>query len=145
MLKLDVLSQPLSACAALASGVGTWMALVSEAALQLFGVPLPVVLAALTGACGARVFLPPVPFLHAALSSVFWTATGTFLPQLLLWVAGSLMTAGAPAGVVAGIALMTAALGQRVAPIVWEKGGAALERKLDGLWPKKSDNNGGQP
>lgn len=142
MNRLDMLVPPVSACVAAASGLGAWITLASEAAVQLFGVPLPVVLAALTGACGARVFLPPAPFWHAVLGCVFWTLAGGFLPQFVLWIAAQWLSGTPPTGVISGIALMTAALGQRVAPILWNKGGAALERKLDGLWPKPTDKGG---
>lgn len=136
MNRLDLLVQPVSACVAAVSGIGTWMSMASEAAMQLFGVPLPVVLAALTGACGARVFLEPTTFWRALGASVFWTLAGAFGTQLMLWIAAQWLTGTPPAGVQAGVALVTAALGQRVAPIVWDKGGAALERRLDLLFNK---------
>jgi hypothetical protein len=146
MWRLDLPAQWASACAAALGGVGAYVSLASDAAMQLFGVPLPVLLASLTGACGARVFLPPSPFWRAASSSFFWTFFGVFVPNLVLWIASQWVAAAPPAGAVAGVALVTAALGQRVVPILWEKGGAALERKLDGLWARHNDGDkGGTP
>lgn len=138
-MKLDLVGPSGSACAAAVSAAGTWLAMASDAALQLFGVPLPVVLAALTGACGARVFLPAAQFAHAFMGCVFWTSAGAFCPQLVLWLISQWLTGAPPSGVLAGIALITSALGQRAAPILWERGGAALQRWLDGLF-----NKGGQ-
>lgn len=137
MNRLDMLVTPVSACVAAASGLGAYFTLAQDAVLQLFGVPLPVMLAALTGACGARVFLPPSPFWTAAVSSIFWTLAGAFLPQMVIWVASQWIKAAPPAGVIAGVALMVSALGQRVAPIVWTKGGDALGRIFDGLGKEK--------
>lgn len=123
-----------SACATVAGAAGTGLSMVSQAALELFGVPLPVLLAALTGACGARVFLEPTSFWRAVAASVFWTIAGAIGAQLVLWLVGLWAGGVPPGGVLAGVALATAALGQRVAPILWQSGGAALQRKLDSLF-----------
>jgi hypothetical protein len=128
------------ACAAAASAAGTWLCSAADVAVQLFGVPLQVVLAALTGALGARVFLPPQPFWRAVAVSLMWTLAGAFGAQLVMWLAELWLDQPPPAGALAGIALVTAAFGQRVAPILWEKGGDAIGRKLDNLW--KGDTRG---
>ena len=114
--------------------MGTGFCIAADVAVQLFGVPLPVVLAALTGALGARVFLPPVSFWRAVAMSVFWTFAGAFGAQLALWLASKFISGTSPSGALAGVALLVAFLGQRVAPILWESGGAALQRRLDGLF-----------
>jgi hypothetical protein len=134
MSRLDSFQSLPTACAAAASAAGTWLSVAAEVALQIFGVPLPVVLAALTGAFGARVFLPPGPFWRASATTVMWTFAGAFLAQLVLWIAAKWIEGAPPAGALAGLALVAAFIGQRVAPIVWDKGGAALERKFDQLW-----------
>lgn len=139
MNRLDSAVQGGSAGLALAGGLGSWVSIASDAALQLFGVPLPVLLAALTGACGARAFLPACGFWQAVAVNAFWTLAGTFLPQLVLWVASSWISSAPPPGVMAGAALLIAAFGQRVGPIVWESGGEALRRRLDGLWSSKGE------
>lgn len=123
-----------------ASACGTLITTLADAALQLFGVPLQVVLASLTGSLGARVFLSPAPFWRAAAASAFWTVTGAISAQVVLWGIGKLLTDAPPGGTLAFFALLVAALGQRAAPIIWERGGAALERGLDGLF-----NKGGKP
>lgn len=134
MSKIDSLQSIGAACAAGASAIGTAICTAADIAMQIFGVPLQVVLAALTGALGARVFLPPQPFWRAVVISLFWTFAGAFGAQLVLWFVGWWTSSPPPAGALAGIALAVAAAGQRVAPILWDKGGAALGRKLDGLW-----------
>jgi hypothetical protein len=134
MSKVDSLQSMGAACAASASALSTALCAAADVALQIFGVPLQVVLAALTGALGARVFLPPASFWRAAVMAVFWTFAGAFVAQLALWVASIWMSGTPPPGVLAGLALLVSAGGQRVAPILWESGGAALQRKLDGLF-----------
>jgi hypothetical protein len=138
MSRIDSLSSLPAACAAAASAVSTALCAAADVAVQFFGVPLQVVLAALTGALGARVFLPPQPFWRAACMAFFWTFAGSFGAQLVIWLVELWADKSPPPGALAGIALVTAALGQRVAPIVWTKGGEALERRLDGLY-KGSD------
>lgn len=136
MSRLDSVQSLPAAGVVAASAAGTWISLAADVALQLFGVQLPVLLAALTGALIARVFLPPAPFWRAVATSTLWTLAGAFLAQLGLWIASTWLGAEPPQGALAGIAMVCAGLGQRVAPIVWEKGGDALGRKFDGLWRK---------
>lgn len=134
MSRLDSLDSGAAACAAAGSAFGTGVCIAADVAVQLFGVPLPVVLAALTGALGARVFLPPASFWQAVAMSAFWTFAGALGAHLALWIAALWLNGTPPPGVLAGLALLVAAAGQRVAPILWENGGAALQRKLDGLF-----------
>lgn len=49
-MKLDSIQSLPIAGATAASAVGTWISFVADVALQLFGVPLQVLLASLTGA-----------------------------------------------------------------------------------------------
>lgn len=134
MSRIDSLDSGVAACAAAGSALTTGICIAADVAVQLFGVPLQVVLAALTGALGARVFLPPVSFWRAVTIAVFWTFAGALGAQLALWVASLWLSGAPPPGVLAGLALGVAAAGQRVAPILWDSGGAALQRKLDGLF-----------
>lgn len=123
---------PTLAAGTAASASGTLLTTLADAALQLFGVPLPVVLASLTGALGARVFLPQGPFWRAVAAATFWTITGSMGAQSVLWLAGWALSTSPPAGAAAFAALLLAALGQRVAPILWESGGERLKRFLEG-------------
>lgn len=123
------------------SGIAGGLAMVGDVALQLFGVPLPVLCASVTGACGARVFLPPATFWRAFWSSTFWTGAGVFASQFVLWMASKWLDGAPPTGALAGIALALSAFGQRVVPILWDRGGAALERKLDQIWANKGDGS----
>lgn len=134
MSRFDSLDSGVTACAAAGSAISTAICMAADVAVQLFGVPLQVVLAALTGALGARVFLAPTTFWRAAVMAVFWTFAGAFGAQLALWIASLWLSGTPPSGVLAGLALLVSAGGQRVAPILWESGGAALQRKLDGLF-----------
>lgn len=136
MDKFEAHSQLIAATAATAGGVGSFLAGLAEVAQQLFGVPLPVLLAAMTGACGVRVFLPPAGFWLAFSSSVFWTFTGAFSAQFVLWLTGKYLEGSPPSGALAFMALLTSAFGQRIAPIIWVKGGAWLERWFDHNNPK---------
>lgn len=123
-----------SACVAGGSAFCTVLSMVADVAAQVFGVPLPVLLASLTGALGARVFLPQQTFWRATVSATMWTVIGSFGSQLALWLVGRWMSADPPHGVLAGVALFTAFLGQRVMPIIWESGGEALKRKFDSMY-----------
>lgn len=134
MNRIDSLDSGAAAVACAGSAISTAVCMAADVAVQLFGVPLQVILAALTGALGVRAFLPPAPFWRATAAAAFWTVAGAILSQLALWVAGKAMGSDLPPGALAGVALLTAALGQRVGPILWVNGGEALKRKLDGLF-----------
>lgn len=140
-MRLELASDPIlqqksaAALVAGASGAGTLLATAKTWALELLGVPLPVVLAAATGAFGARFFLAEGPFWRGLASSAFWTLAGSFGVQLVLWVASQWITAQPPAGVLAGGSLIIAGLGQIAGPQLPELVRAAVEnlrRRLEG-------------
>jgi hypothetical protein len=124
----------IAAAASSASAAGSWASFASEATLQMFGVPIGVVLAAMTGAFGARVFMPNESLPRVVVSTMLWTCSGAFLPQLALWMMGIWLTKDPPHGAMAGAALIIAFGGQRVVPILWGEGGDALKRRLSNLW-----------
>jgi hypothetical protein len=125
----------LAAVTAAASGSGAVLATVKGWVLELFGVPLPVFLAAAAGAFGARVFLPEAPFWRALALSTFWTLAAGWLAELVRWGLARWLAGEAemPTGALAGIALIVAAMGPRLAPVVMDKGTAAVGRWLDSI------------
>lgn len=102
----------------LGSWIGVWLAIAADLALQLFGVPLQVVLAAAMGAFGARSFLPPIGFWPALGSSSLWTAAGAICAQLLLALANAFVSKEIPIAALAGVALVGAAGGQLFVPVI---------------------------
>lgn len=136
------------ATGAAVSGTATAITVLQDAAVALLGVPLPVVLGGLTGALAARVFLPPAPFWAALGGSTLWTAIASFLAQLVQWLLGTAgrWAAGAdapvPAGALAGIALVVAALGPHALPVLVDRGPAALRRVLDAIKGGSGNGNG---
>ena len=128
--------------AAAASGSGAVLATVKGWVLELFGVPLPVLLASAAGAFGARVFLPEAPFWRALALSTFWTMAGGWLAELVRWGLARWLAGEMPTGALAGIALLVAAMGPRLAPVVMEKGTAAVGRWLDSIRSPKQGGGG---
>ena len=124
------IAQGALACAAAA---GTWLSLAAELAMELLGVPLPVVLAGLTGAASARFFAPPAPFWPALVGTTLWTAGGCFVAQFVLWAAGSLISTPVPNGALAGVALIATFFGPVLVPVIRERGPAALARWFDSI------------
>lgn len=119
-----------SAAVAATSGAAAWIAVAKDLALELFGVPLPALLAALCGASGARYFLPPAGFWSAAGGTAIWTAGGCFGAQVALWLAAQWIAAPMPQGVLAGMALLVASLGPVVWPVVVKEAPEAARRLL---------------
>jgi len=63
-------------CGAVAGWLIAALSFVGEVAMQLLGVPLPVVMAAAAGAGAARSFMDPVGFMRALWQTVVWTIIG---------------------------------------------------------------------
>lgn len=127
------------ACAAAA---GSWLAFVKDLALELLGVPLPVVLLALTGAAGARFFSPPSPFWPGLVATSLWTIAGCGVAQLALWGTGQFVGGIAPAGALAGVALLVTFFGPTLVPVIRERGAAALARWFDSIRNGGGHGNG---
>lgn len=119
------------------SGAAAWWTAAKEVALEVFGVPLPVVLAAATGAFGALSFVSATTYLRTLGLGALWTVAGTFSAQLALSLIGAWSGAQVPTGALAGAAILVAAAG----PVLVtrenvDKIRAALGRWLDGLGAK---------
>lgn len=118
-----------------ASGIGAGFAIVKEIALEIFGVPLPVVLAAATGALWARATQPQQTFLRALWATVAWTATGAFLAALARYLLGAGLgtvgvTAEIPGAALAGLALLITWLGPKLAPVIAQGAEEILRARL---------------
>jgi len=107
---LDVLAPKLAtACGAAAGSVGAAAVMVGDFALQLLGVPLPVVIGSAAGAGLARSFMEPVGFLRALVLTVAWTLIGCVGAPLAHAVGPAVALAVfnrevvLPAGVLAGL------------------------------------------
>lgn len=116
----------------IACGGGAWISSISEAAIKLLGVPLPVVLGAAAGAFLARAYLPsaradgtPIGYFRALAVSAAWTVGGSagapMVHSLVPALLGAVMpgtTLALPAGALAGIAGLIAAA-PAWAPKIW--------------------------
>jgi hypothetical protein len=102
----------LANCAgAAASAAGTWWSLLGDAAVQLLGVPLPVVLAAATGAFLARTYQVAQPILRAVAGSASWVVGACALAPLAAPIAEKYAGIALPAGALAGAAFAIALAG----------------------------------
>lgn len=129
----DQTVQHVAGTVAAASGVAAWATVAADVALAIFGVPLPVVLAAATGAAGARTFVPHVSYARAVIEGLLWGAVGVFTAQFALWIV-SLFSSTIPTGALSGAALLVSAGGQIfVTPEFIEAMRAAIRRRIDGI------------
>lgn len=133
-LAADPSVQKVAVAAAGTSAAAAWWAAAKEIAAELFGVPLPVVLAAATGAFGSLSFVSATTYGKTLGIGVLWTVIGTFGSQLALSVVGAWLGVTVPAGALAGAAILVAAAG----PVLVTKANVAklndaLGRYLDGL------------
>jgi hypothetical protein len=131
MLKMhlleDLSGQDAVNCAGAAvSAAGTFWSLIGDVAVQLLGVPLPVALAAATGAFLARTYQDAQPILRALSGSFCWVVGGCALAPLAGPVAEKYAGVTLPAGALAGMAFAIALTG----PFVLVHGVDYLKRKL---------------
>lgn len=97
-------SDAASCAAAAASAAATWWSLIGDAAVQLLGVPLPVALAAATGAFLARTYQMATPLLHAIAGSSCWVVGACALAPLAAPLAEKYAGMALPTGALAGAA-----------------------------------------
>lgn len=119
------------------TGYAAWLVTAKEIASEFFGVPLPVLLAAATGAFGALSFVSATTYLRTLGIGIVWTLAGTFSAQLALWAIGAAFSTQVPTGALAGAAILVSAAG----PVLVTKDNVqklreAAARKLDDLWRK---------
>lgn len=133
-LAADPATQKALIATAAASGVTAWWAAAKEIALELFGVPLPVVLAAATGAFGALSFVSATTYLRTLGVGAFWTVAASFGAQLALSLIGAWAGITIPTGALAGAAILVAAAGPvLVTRAHVQKLRDAVGRLLDGV------------
>jgi hypothetical protein len=124
-------------CGAVAGGAAAALSAVGDFAMQVLGVPLPVVTGAAFAAGFARSCLPPVGFCRAALMTCVWTVlgcSGAPLVQSILKVGAFGMQADLPPSALAGLAGLIAS-----APWWWQWVWPAVQRRL-GLAKEGSGN-----
>jgi hypothetical protein len=137
MLKIRLLEDLTGADAASCAGAavtaaGTWWSLLGDAAVQLLGVPLPVALAAATGAFLARTYQDAQPLWKAFAGSASWVVGACALAPLAGPITEKLAQKFAgielqlPAGALAGMAFAIALAG----PFALQHGIAYLKRKF---------------
>lgn len=121
MLKLEIAADPgvqkgAVAATAAASGVGAWLAHATEIAVGLFGVPLPVVLAAAMAAYGVRSIMHSTSYPQAVFVGGMWAGIGVFGAQLALWVLGAKLGVAVAPEALPGLAMTIAGAGQYFSP-----------------------------
>ena len=112
------------------TGATGWLSAAGEIAVQLLGVPLPVVVGATAGALLARGSQEPVPFWKAGLSTLVWIIVGCVCAQGAQAIVGWAMGAALPAGVLGFGALLSSLLGPKLLPVLNEQAPAVLRRWL---------------
>lgn len=126
---------PATAVAVTAAASGaSWLSMAKDVALELFGVPLPVVLACAAAAYLALSFRADLTYLRTLFLGVGWTFVGSCGAQLALVLLGKSAGIEMPAGALAAAGMLVAGGG----PLVMtrqnvEKLGAAVGRVIDGF------------
>lgn len=137
----DVATQKtLASTVTAASGAGGAWAWLSEAALSVLGVPLPVVLFAAFGAFGAGTFLPPKGLRSTVLSALGWMVLGICAAQLLAEYLGE-ADKPFPEKLLAPLALLVSGGLRLLLPVAIKKRAELLDRAANRyIGPK--DNGG---
>lgn len=99
--------------------------------MGIFGVPIPVLLAAMTGACIARSYVPARNYFAAISATLGWTVVGCSLAPLAQAIVKKYLELDLPTNAMAGVALVAAAGLPLVMPIIVEKVPEIIRAKLD--------------
>lgn len=131
-----------AATAATASGAAVLISTAQEVASAVFGVPLPVVLAAAIGAFGAQSLMPKTSYMGALVVCIFWTLIGTACAQLALWIVTFWISKEMPPGAMTGAALLVAGGGRfLLTHDILERVRAALGRLVDNIGKKHGNDD----
>lgn len=138
MLKISIAADPavqkaVVAATAAASGTAAWITAAKEIAAELFGVPLPAVLAAAMAAFGVRSLMHSTSYPQAVSVGLLWTGVGVFGAQLVLWLLATYFKVEAAPVVLPGLSMLISGVGQYIAPILAAEGIPALKRKLQNI------------
>lgn len=118
----------------------TWLTSVSEATTAILGVPLPVLMGAIGGAFLARSYArPDMKYLTAVIESIAWTFAGCLSAPVVLEVTEK-SGFGVPTAALALIALLIAALGPKLFPILAEGSSQYLRRWVDRHSGRRDDD-----
>jgi hypothetical protein len=135
--------QVTSAVAGVATtGAAAWLAMAGDVAIQLLGVPLPVVVAAIAGALLARVYLPTLAFAAALGRSMVWAIVACVGSQGASAAIG-VASVTVPVGALGLVALLLSGLGPKLWPVLVEQAPLMLRGwlgKLGGGEPKGGDD-----
>jgi hypothetical protein len=129
----DQTAQAATAATAVAAGGATWLTMAKDLALELLGVPLPVVLACATAAFGALSFVSAMPYRKTLFAGVIWTLVGTYGAQFALHLLAKVFGLELSSGALAGAGMIVSGLGPMVVTMDnVQKLRAAIGRKIDG-------------
>lgn len=118
--------------AAGASGAATGWATMKEIVLELFGVPLPMLLACATVTFGALSFRSGMTYVRTLGAGIVWTVVGSAGAQLAIWLMGKWLGGDAPTAALTGIGMLVSGLGALlVTPENVEKARTAFGRRID--------------
>jgi hypothetical protein len=130
--------EPTTVQAVAGGALGVFVAILSEASVQLLGVGLPVVIAAAGGALIARSYLPPVGFFRALWYTGLWTIAGCVLAPVAQ-IVGAKIGTEIPGPALAGIALIVAGAAPFVWPVLIETLPGIAKRWLGRYGEKRND------
>lgn len=120
-----------------ASVAGAVLTAAGDVALQILGVPLPVVLAAIAGAMLARAYLPPVGFFKAAARVLGWVVLGCALAPSAQAIVAKVLSGALPTNALAGMAAIVAAAEAWPMLLRW------LRAEFPGVWTRIFGAKGG--
>lgn len=103
------------------SGLAALLTIFQDVSAALFGVPLPVVLAAMTGAWFARSLAPAAGFFSALGATAGWTVAGCVLAPVVQFAVKYFTKTELPNAAFAGVALIVSGGLPMILPVVRTK------------------------
>ena len=133
MLKIAVIdpsAQGATASVAAASALGGWWAVAAQLAAEIFGVPIQVVIAAITASFTAQTFRPLSGVWSTLASGTAWAMIGSFGANFAVVALNAWLGISIPSGGLAGVAMIIAGAAPFIAPVLVKEGPAAVARWL---------------
>ena len=130
---IDPAVQGTTAAVAAGSAIGSWWAVAAQVAVELFGVPIQVVIAAITASFTAQTFRPLSGVLPTLGSGTLWAMVGSFGANFAVVALNAWFSISIPAGALAGVAMIIAGAAPFLAPVLIREGPAAVARWLKNI------------
>ena len=133
MLRIEIADQALqttTSAIAATSALGSWWLIAGQVVIEIFGVPIQTVIAAITASFAAQTFRPVTGLARTLGSGALWAMVGSFGANAASVAALAWHNITVPGGALAGVAMLIAGSAPFIMPVLIKEGPEIVQRWL---------------